>query len=68
MALDKPFVSILLPETGYDKLGWLANLQKAIRINQKDQIISLCQKIVGLIKNIKIQDSLTAIVSYTDPL
>ena len=65
-ALDKPFVSVLLPNTGYDKIGWLTNLQKAIRINHKDQIISLCQKIVGLIKNIKIQDRLTAIVSYTD--
>lgn len=65
-ALDKPFVSVLLPNTGYDKIGWLTNLQKAIRINHKGQIISLCQKIVGLIKNIKIQDRLTAIVSYTD--
>ena len=65
-ALGKPFVSVLLPETGYDKIGWLTNLQKAIKINHKGQIISLCQKIVGLIKNIKIQDRLTAIVSYTD--
>lgn len=65
-ALNKSFISVLLPNTGYDKIGWLTNLQKAIRINHKDQIISLCQKIVGLIKNIKIQDRLTAIVSYTD--
>lgn len=65
-ALEKNFVSVLLPDTGYDKLGWLTNLQKAIRINQKDQIISLCQKIVSLIKTVTIQDRLTDIVSYTD--
>ena len=65
-ALGRPFVSVLLPETGYDKLGWLTNLQKAIRIDQKDQIISLCQKIVSLIKTVNIQDRLTDIVLYTD--
>lgn len=65
-ALDKPFISILLPNTGYDKLGWLTNLQKAVRMENREQVISLCQKIVGLVKTVDIQDRLSAIVSYTD--
>ena len=65
-ALDKSFISVLLPETGYDKLGWLTNLQKAIKINQKDQVMSLCQRMVKLIKSIDINERLTNIVTYTD--
>ena len=65
-ALDKPFISILLPNTGYDKLGWLTNLQKAVRMENREQVISLCQKIVGLVKTVDIQERLSAIVSYTD--
>lgn len=65
-ALDKPFISILLPNTGYDKLGWLTNLQKAVKMENREQVISLCQKIVGLVKTVDIQERLSAIVSYTD--
>lgn len=65
-ALNKSFISVLLPETGYDKLGWLTNLQKAVKINQKDHVMSLCQKIVKLTKSVDINERLTDIVSYTD--
>lgn len=65
-ALNKSFISVLLPETGYDKLGWLANLQKAIKINQTDQVMSLCQRIVKLNKTIDINERLSDIVSYTN--
>lgn len=65
-ALGKPFIPILLPDTDFDKLGWLINLHKAIRINQKEQVVSLCEKMVKLLKIGNIEGRLTAIVTYTD--
>lgn len=43
-ALKKNMVQILLPDTSFNKLGWLGSLEKAIRINDPDSLDSLCDK------------------------
>lgn len=44
-ALQKKCVSVLLPGAGFDKLGWLTSLEKAVKINNKMQLSKLCQTI-----------------------
>lgn len=44
-ALRKKCVSVLLPGTGFDKLGWLTSLEKAVKINDKAQLTKLCETI-----------------------
>ena len=63
-ALDKPFISVLLPDVGFDKVGWLTNFNKAIQINQIDQLLSLCQKMAGILNKISISNRLNAIHTY----
>lgn len=42
-ALDKHIIQILLPNTSFDKLGWLESLNKAIKIDCDESIDSLCE-------------------------
>ena len=44
-ALGKKCVSVLLPGIGFDKLGWLTSLEKAVKINDKAQLTKLCETI-----------------------
>lgn len=45
MGFAKKCVSVLLPGVGFDKLGWLTSLEKAVKINNKMQLSKLCQTI-----------------------
>ena len=42
-ALNKHIIQILLPNTSYDKLGWLCSLDKALKIDDADSIDGLCE-------------------------
>lgn len=42
-ALNKHIIQILLPNTSFDKLGWLESLKKAIKIDCDESIDSLCE-------------------------
>lgn len=44
-ALRKKCVSVLLPGIGFDKLGWLTSLEKAVKINDKAHLTKLCETI-----------------------
>ncbi len=48
-ALDRNIIQVLLPDADFDNLGWLINLKKAIRLNDKKQLISLTRKIATLL-------------------
>lgn len=64
-ALDKFFVSVLLPNVGFDKLGWLTSFEKAVKIDNKDQMVSLSETIVNAL-SIDISKRLKALYSYID--
>lgn len=42
-ALNKHIIQILLPNTSFDKLGWLESLKKAIKIDCDESIDCLCE-------------------------
>ena len=42
-ALHKHIIQILLPNTSFDKLGWLCSLDKALKIDDADSIDGLCE-------------------------
>ena len=42
-ALNKHTIQILLPNTSFDKLGWLCSLDKALKIDDADSIDGLCE-------------------------
>ena len=42
-ALNKHIIQILLPNTSFDKLGWLCSLDKALKIDDADSIDGLCE-------------------------
>lgn len=42
-ALNKYIIQILLPNTSFDKLGWLCSLDKAIKIDNPESIDILCE-------------------------
>ena len=42
-ALNKHIIQILLPNSSFDKLGWLCSLDKALRIDDTDSIDGLCE-------------------------
>lgn len=48
-ALDKCMVQILLPNTTFDKLGWLHSLNKAIRIDESRSMDHLCEVIADVL-------------------
>mgnify|MGYP003291408441 CR=1 FL=1 len=42
-ALNKHIIQILLPNTSFDKLGWLCSLDKALKIDDADSVDGLCE-------------------------
>lgn len=48
-ALDRNIIQVLLPDADFDDLGWVINLKKAIKLNEKNQLISLTKKIATLL-------------------
>lgn len=42
-ALNKHIIQILLPNTSFDKLGWLCSLDKALKIDDTASIDGLCE-------------------------
>ena len=42
-ALNKLIIQVLLPNTSFDKLGWLCSLDKALKIDDADSIDGLCE-------------------------
>lgn len=42
-ALNKHIIQILLPNTSFDKLGWMESLKKAIKIDCDESIDCLCE-------------------------
>ena len=42
-ALNKHIIQVLLPNTSFDKLGWLCSLDKALKIDDSDSIDGLCE-------------------------
>ena len=42
-ALNKHIVQILLPNTSFDKLGWLCSLDKALKIDDANSLDGLCE-------------------------
>lgn len=42
-ALNKYIVQILLPNTSFDKLGWLCSLEKAMEIDNAESMDGLCE-------------------------
>lgn len=48
-ALDRNIIQVLLPDADFDDLGWVINLKKAIRLNEKQQLLSLTKKIASLL-------------------
>lgn len=42
-ALNKHIIQILLPNTSFDKLGWLCSFDKALKIDDADSIDGLCE-------------------------
>ena len=64
-ALDKNFISVLLPYAGFDKLGWLTLYEKGIQIYEKDDVVSLCQKISEFLQ-IDVVSRLNALFIYLE--
>lgn len=64
-AHGKKCLSVVLPNTGFDKLGWLSSFEKAERIDDKTQLLTLCGKIGGLL-NINMTKQLVAVGTYID--
>ena len=44
-ALEKKCISVVLPDSDFSQLGWLTSFKKAIQLNSRDQLPSLCEKI-----------------------
>ena len=42
-ALNKHIIQVLLPNTSFDKLGWLCSLDKALKIDNSESIDGLCE-------------------------
>ncbi|MBO5592137.1 MAG: toll/interleukin-1 receptor domain-containing protein [Prevotella sp.] len=64
-ALDKSFISVLLPYAGFEKLGWLTLYEKGIQIYEKDDVVSLCQKISEFL-HIDVANRLNALFVYIE--
>lgn len=64
-ALQKKCVSVVLPTADFNQLGWISNLDKAVRLSDKKQLGSLCEMIA---KQLAIESSyrLTSLITYID--
>ena len=71
-ALNKHIIQILLPNTSFDKLGWLCSLEKALRIDDTESMDSLCEvfteKLDIGIKPSKWNRNKTEFISYCQSL
>lgn len=56
-ALDKHIIQILLPDTSFDRLGWLESLNKAIRIDCDESIDRLCEVLADKLDLVGIRPS-----------
>lgn len=57
-ALRKKCISVMLPGVDFDQLGWISCLDKAVKLSDKNQMVSLCKVIadglsIDLSKQIK---------------
>lgn len=71
-ALNKHIVQILLPNTSFDKLGWLCSLEKAMEIDNAESMDGLCEAFSDRL-DIGIKPSIwnrnkTAFISYCKSL
>lgn len=64
-ALEKRCISILLPDSNFNSLGWLTSFQKAVKINDNTQLASLCQSIAQRL-SIDLSTRFTALNSKID--
>lgn len=64
-ALQKKCVSVVLPTADFNQLGWISNLDKAVRLSDKKQLGSLCEMIA---KQLAIESGyrLTTLITYID--
>jgi len=46
-AHKKKCISVVLPDAGFDQLGWLTSLEKAVSLRDKNQLLNLCQTIAN---------------------
>ena len=44
-ALERKCISVVLPDSDFTQLGWLTSFEKAVRINNREQLLSLYEKI-----------------------
>lgn len=64
-ALQKKCVSVMLPTASFDQLGWISNLDKAVKLSNKKQVASLCEVIAKQIA-IESNNKLTSLITYID--
>lgn len=71
-ALNKHIIQILLPNTSFDKLGWLCSLDKALKIDDANSLDGLCEvftdKLDICIKPSSWNRNKTAFTSYCSTL
>lgn len=58
-------LSVILPDADFKNLGWLSSFEKAERIVDKNQLLSLCSKIANVLE-IDLNKRFTSAASYID--
>lgn len=64
-ALRKKCVSVVLPTASFDQLGWISNLDKAVKFSNKKQVASLCEVIAKQLA-VESRNKLTSLITYID--
>lgn len=64
-ALDRKIIQVMLPDADFDELGWVINLKKAVRLTNKNQLLSLVNQIATLL-NVDMAKHFTSAVSAVD--
>lgn len=64
-ALDKEIIQVVLPDADFDQLGWVINLKKGIRLNDKKQLLSLIKRIASSL-SVDLTKHFTSAVSSID--
>ena len=64
-ALDRKIIQVMLPDADFDELGWVINLKKAIRLNERQQLLSLINQIAKLL-NVDMTKHFTSAASAVD--
>ena len=64
-ALEKKCISVVLPTASFKQLGWISNLDKAVKLSDKKQVASLCEKVAKQL-SIEGKTKLTSMVTYID--